>query len=94
MEIADHPFFNKVNKEQIDSLISASNIETYPPDTMIFEQGSPSEGLDLVLEGEVAFCKLVDDNKTRVVGYSKAGTFFGEIGLFTGHHGACGWRVD
>ncbi len=83
MEISEHPFFNKVNKEQVDPLVSAATIEKYPPDSMIFEQGSPSEGLDLVLDGEVAFCKLLGDGKSRVVGYSKAGTFFGEIGLFT-----------
>ena len=84
MKISEHPFFNRVDTEQVDALVSAANIEHYPPDTIIFEQGSPSEGLDLVLEGEVAFCKLMDDEKSRVVGYSKAGTFFGEIGLFTG----------
>ncbi len=83
MEISEHPFFDRVDKEQVDALVTAAKIEHYQPDTIIFEQGSPSEGLDLVLEGEVAFCKLMDDGKSRVVGYSKAGTFFGEIGLFT-----------
>ncbi len=84
MELSEHPFFNQVDNEQVDVLVSAAKIEHYPPDTIIFEQGSASEGLDLVLEGEVAFCKLMADGKSRVVGYSKEGTFFGEIGLFTG----------
>ncbi len=84
MKITQHPFFSRVSSEQVKDLVSIATIERYPPDTMIFEQGSPSEGLDLVLEGEVAFCKLISDGKSRVVGYSKAGTFFGEIGLFTG----------
>ena len=84
MEFTEHPFFEQVNSDQIAELAEIAVFEEHSPDKIIFEEGSPSEGLFLVLEGEVAFCKRLEEDKFRVIGRSKAGTFFGEVGLFTG----------
>ncbi len=83
MEFEKHPFFDQVGAEDTSGLAEIANREEYPSDTIIFEEGSSSEALYLVLEGEVAFCKRAEEGKYRVVGYSSAGAFFGEIGLFT-----------
>ena len=84
MEIETHPFFEKISNEQRDALIRFSVMEEYSPDAVIFEEGSRSDGMYLVLEGTVAFCKKTPENKFRTVSYSETGSFFGEIGLFTG----------
>ncbi len=84
MEIKSHPFFEHIAPGQRDDLIQCAVIEDYPPDTLIFEEGSRSDGIYLVIEGAVAFSKKTPEDKFRTVSYSTAGNFFGEIGLFTG----------
>jgi signal transduction histidine kinase len=84
MDIAEHPFFENVDESQKDELIKLAQIESYPTETMIFEQGSLTDGFYLVLEGEVAFLKKIPGAEFRAVGYSSEGSSFGEIGLFTG----------
>ncbi len=57
----------------------------YEDGEVIFEEGSASDGLYLVLEGEVSFGKRGQEGKYRTVSYSRQGDFFGEIGILTGH---------
>ena len=84
MNIRDHPFFEDVDPDVRERLVNLGTEHEYPNNQVIFEEGSPSEDLCLVLEGAVAFCKEVSNSDYRVVGYSREGEFFGEIGLFTG----------
>jgi CRP-like cAMP-binding protein len=84
MEIESHPFFEKISSDQRQELIRNAIIEEYDPDTIIFDEGSRSDGMYLVLEGTVAFSKKTPENTFRTVSYSTLGDFFGEIGLFTG----------
>ncbi len=84
MELYSHPFFESVNKEDVKHLSEKTVYCDFEPDVIIFEEGSPSDGIYLVLEGEVAFCKRTEGEQYRTVSYSKEGNFFGEIGLFSG----------
>ena len=84
MEFEKHPFFDQVGAEDTSGLAEIANREEYPSDTIIFEEGSSSEALYLVLEGEVAFCKRAEEGKYRGCRILfSGGPFFGEIGLFT-----------
>ncbi len=84
MEIESHPFFENVSSTQRQKLIGYSIIEEYKPNVIIFEEGSNSDGIYLVLAGTVAFSKKTSENAFRTVSYSTTGDFFGEIGFFTG----------
>lgn len=84
MELRDHPFFHAVDGEQVSALEKATTIIDYPSDAVIFEEGTPSDALFLLLEGEVAFCKRVAGDSSRAISYARPGDYFGEIGLFTG----------
>ena len=57
MEIESHPFFENVSSTQRQKLIGYSIIEEYKPNVIIFEEGSNSDGIYLVLAGTVAFSK-------------------------------------
>ena len=84
METASHPFFNNVDPEHISGLADVAVHQKFPPDTVIFEEGSASDGIFLILSGEIAFRKKLPAGDYRTVSYSKEGQFFGEIGLVTG----------
>jgi len=84
MELYEHPFFRNSDQESVDALVKQSEVAQFSDAEVIFLEGSPSDSLCLVLEGNVAFCAETPDGKRRVVSTSTQGNFFGEIGIFTG----------
>ena len=84
MRLEDHPFFRGLSPENIEALAAAAEIRRYETGEVIFEEGSESDALFLVLEGRVAFEKSLPGNKSRVISYAESGHFFGEIGVLTG----------
>lgn len=84
MELIQHPFFEDIESSQTIELAETTEIREYAPNELIFEEGSPSDSLCLLLEGSVTFCKRLQGNDFRIVSHAKEGSFFGEIGLFTG----------
>ena len=84
MRIEDHPFFQSQEEENIDRLVSGAELVRFEPDETIFEEGSPSGLVYLVLEGTVEFSKQVEGDSFHPVSTSQAGEFFGEIGVITG----------
>lgn len=75
----------KLLKRKLGPLASQAVKYEYAPEEVIFEEGTASDGLYLVTEGEVAFKKRTEGGEFRTVSYSRAGDFFGEIGVLTGH---------
>lgn len=59
-------------------------------DDLIFEEKSQPDALYLILEGKVAFTKKKPDGSQQTVSDSDAGSFFGEVGVFTGEKRALG----
>ncbi|MEM9227768.1 MAG: cyclic nucleotide-binding domain-containing protein, partial [Verrucomicrobiota bacterium] len=84
MKLEEHPFFQHASKEDIRPLAERTLFEEYQHSEIIFTEGSPSDTLCLVLEGTVAFTKTIPGEEERIISYSEAGMFFGEIGIFTG----------
>ena len=83
MDTISHPFFKNVEPEQISALLDSAVHEKFSPDSVIFEERSASDGIYLILKGEIAFRKKLPSGEYRTVSYSKEGEFFGEIGLVT-----------
>ena len=83
MDTISHPFFKNVEPEHISALADVAVHDKFPPDFVIFEEGSASDGIYLILKGEIAFRKKLPGGEYRTVSYSKEGEFFGEIGLVT-----------
>ena len=84
MELSEHPFFKEIDPTHCGELLNKTEVESYPPETLIFDEGSKSDGIYLILDGTVAFTKRVPDEEARSISYSKAGLSFGEVGVFTG----------
>lgn len=84
MKTAQHPFFKKLPKDHLEELLSASELRSYDDEAVIFEEGSPSDALYLVLAGRVSFRKRLPSNDLLTVSVSEAGDHFGELGVLTG----------
>lgn len=84
MKLEEHPFFRDTQSQEVARLATKALIETFVAGDRIFDEGSPSDTLCLVLEGTVAFKKNMGDGKSRTISQSREGNFFGEVGIFTG----------
>lgn len=84
MKLEDHPFFRESNDQEVAKLAANTRIFRFDAGDQIFEEGSPSDSLCLVLEGSIAFIKELPDGKSRTISITQEGSFFGEVGIFTG----------
>lgn len=84
MKLEDHPFFKETATDDVVKLVEMVEESSFKAGDVIFDEGSPSDGLYLMLEGTVAFNKLMPDGQQRTISYSSEGNFFGEVGIFTG----------
>lgn len=94
MELNAHPFFKQAGDSQITGLIEVVEQLDYEAGEVIFDEGSLSDGIYLVLEGRIAFTKELPGKRKRIISYSKEGEFFGEISMFTGQVRALGAEAD
>ncbi len=54
---------------------------TYPPGTLICKEGAYEDVFYLIVSGEVAISKHLEGKEERILRYSVAGDFFGEMAL-------------
>lgn len=92
MQPEKHPFFKKVESDQLKVLIESSTISTFQHGAVICEEGSPSDSIFLILAGKVAFRKRLPTKHLLTVSLGEAGGFFGEIGVLT--HDVRSLRVE
>jgi len=55
----------------------------YPPETVIFEEGDPSDFMYVVVSGKVVIYKKVIQKATHVLHILEVGEYFGEMSLVT-----------
>jgi len=79
-----HPFFSQEGGSEAGILRAAAREVVFEQGDVIFEAGSASDGLYLVVDGTVAFQALRGDDKPRTVSRASGGEFFGEVGVLTG----------
>ncbi|WOO42874.1 ATP-binding protein [Rubellicoccus peritrichatus] len=84
MKLEEHPFFRSADNIEVAKLAANACLSDFEAGQSIFDEGSPSDTLCLVLEGSVAFVKETPDGKSRTVSLAEEGKFFGEVGIFTG----------
>lgn len=84
MELKSHEFFSHFEPAVADRLQKAATVETYPPRTIVFEEGEPSDRVYLVLSGLVELCKRADRQSYLTIAYGVENDFFGELGVLDG----------
>ncbi len=73
--------FPDLDDEALIKLTRLVRLETYPPQTLICKEGAYEDVFYLIVAGEVAITKHFDATEERILRYSKAGDFFGEMAL-------------
>lgn len=84
MNLREHPFIESISEKRRDSIIEEIEVMDLEHDVTIFTEHSDPDALYLVLEGKVVFTKTKSDGKTQTISESGPGSFFGEVGVFTG----------
>jgi signal transduction histidine kinase len=84
MELKSHEFFSFFEPGVADELQQAATVETYPPRSIVFEEGEPSDCIYLVLSGLVELCKRADQQGYLTIAYGVENDFFGELGVLDG----------
>lgn len=82
--VTAHPFFLEQGGDEADILRAAATEMRLQTGDVVFEAGTESDGLYLVIEGSVAFQAKEAADRLRTVSRAAAGEFFGEIGVLTG----------
>jgi signal transduction histidine kinase len=67
----------------LGDLASEAEYRQYAMGDLIFEEGSASNEMFLVMEGTVEFSKLLENGQRITVNKAGEGTYFGEIGVLT-----------
>ncbi len=73
--------FAGLDEEQVNRLAGVCTLSTFRPGEVIFREGQPGEGINLVLEGEVAIAR---GEPPAPVGVVTRGECLGEMSLLTG----------
>ncbi|MDQ8194861.1 ATP-binding protein [Coraliomargarita sp. SDUM461004] len=90
MKLEDHPFICSIADARRATIASEVEIITLSDGEIIFPENSAPDALFLILSGNVAFTKQKLDGSLQNVSQSGEGSFFGEVGVFTGEHRALG----
>lgn len=73
--------FPDLDDQAAQELSGLVRTRTYPPDTLICKEGAFEDVFYLIVGGEVAITKYFEGDDERVLRYSAAGDFFGEMAL-------------
>ncbi len=84
MKIEDHSFIKSVSPSRREEVIDEIEILQLEPGQIIFKEQSYPDALFIILEGSVVFTKPKRDGTFQDISSSKEGSFFGEVGVFTG----------
>jgi CRP/FNR family cyclic AMP-dependent transcriptional regulator len=79
-----HPFFSGLPPAEIDALAARSATRSLPAGKVLFDEGTPGDGLYGLLSGRVAFTVDSRDGRNLILNTAGPGEFFGEIALIDG----------
>ncbi len=73
--------FPDLDEDALHEIATLVRTQTYPPGTLICKEGAYEDVFYVIVDGEVAITKHFDGDEERVLRYSVAGDFFGEMAL-------------
>ena len=76
--------FNELNSSELESIIHLVREETFPVNTLLFNENDEGDSLYILCSGLVKISKGVMDNREKTLAILSAGTLFGEMSLIDG----------
>ena len=77
------PLFITLPDKEIDLLANSLGEVEYPQGEVLFYEGEKADRFYILLEGEVDIIKAIGSSEERLLGTRKAGSFIGEMSLFS-----------
>ncbi len=93
MNLLTHRFFTYFTDAHARSLAEYSEEIPCNADTLLFEEGDPSDCLYVVLEGQVELTKKAPDGTKVPLATIEAGDYFGEMGIISDKPRSTGART-
>ena len=86
--------FSQLTNNDLDTLESRSRIRKFPAKTSVYLPVDQSDGLFVLVEGQVRICSLTPDGKQSILTFIEPGEVFGELALFqSGNREECAETV-
>jgi hypothetical protein len=76
------PLFQLLSREELEQLSDAFQVLRLAPETVIFHQGQPSQGLYVFVYGSAVLSQTNANGSTRPIGMLEAGQYINENALF------------
>lgn len=73
--------FPGITPEEVEELISHSQIQSYPSGTVLCREDEIENTFYTILEGEVEVAKSINKSESRLLQTLRPGDFFGEMGI-------------
>ncbi len=78
------PYFAVLDDDALSYLAERVVVRSYARGETVFSEGDPSEGLYIVVEGQVRIYKLSPEGREQVLRYCGEGQSFNEVAVFDG----------
>lgn len=75
--------FGELNDDDLDWIIATGQVEKFPKNRILLEEGKPSDNLYILLRGQVEVTKLNGDHQ-EVISYLGSGEVLGEVSFIDG----------
>ena len=83
--IGSIPPFASLPSDEIEYLARSLSPRAIPEQTLLLQEGGMGDRLYILLEGQVEIIKALGTDAERLLGVRGAGSFIGEMSLFSGH---------
>ena len=83
--ISSIPLFASLPSAEIEYLAATLRPHTIPEQTLLFLEGHADDHFYILLDGQVEIIKALGADAERLLGVREAGSFIGEMSLFSGH---------
>jgi CRP-like cAMP-binding protein len=77
------PRFVEMDNDELDSLISFCEIESFPKSSVIIREGEFGNKFYFIIEGEIGISKSISEEVIFFISTLKKGDFFGEMAIIT-----------
>ncbi len=78
------PFFKLLADDDLHSLATLLQLETYSRGELLFLEGDPGKSLYILFDGLIKLSKLNEEGKEQILHYVHPGSIFAEVVLFDG----------
>lgn len=75
------PLFSKLNRQALWKLAKLAQIQIYPQNEIIILEGDPSNGVFIILSGEVEVLKHFQQPQQKILAHLGPGEIIGEMGI-------------